>query len=331
MPFYLNHPAWLMLAPALFVFSVFFKKYISKANKNSEDKHNLTSIYLPSLFNANILFTDKTRKERQTLNWLLIILMSFALAQPVTKTKKLTNPDSLRDIIFIIDTSVGMSISDYILDSIPVDRLSLLKAVLSDFILNLSGNRIGLMVYADEAYTLSPLTRDKNLISYGISKIQPAVAGRQNNIANALNTVLKQFDFKKNKPSIVILSQGSNIEGDINPLVIAEKFKVKNIKLHMVGLGSNKATYNSSNKLIFDSIDEKLLKQLAKITDGGFFWVGKSNNLNSILNKIMLSEAIEVKKSDYYLIENYYTIALYITLFILILSLFKSTLLSRNK
>lgn len=320
-------PLWFFLLPILLVLSLLIKK----SGKKQNDKHNLTSIYLPSFFGSNTPFTESSRKERKLLSWFLIILMTSALAQPVKTVKKQTNPDTLRDIIFIVDTSVGMSISDYVLKSESVSRLTLLKAVLTDFIEKLPNNRIGLMVYADEAYALSPLTRDKSLISYAISQIQPAVSGRQNNISNALNSVLKQYDFKKSKPSVVLLSQGANIEGDINPIEIANRFKSKQIKLHVIGLGSNEETNDNGNKLIFDSIDEKLLKQLSKTTNGEFFWVGKSNNLHDIFRTIMESETIEIKKDTYYFFENYYYIPLYLVLFIIITLLFKATLINHKK
>lgn len=320
-------PLWFLLLPILLILSLLIKK----SGKKQNDKHNLTSIYLPSFFGSNISFTESSRKERKLLSWFLIILMTSALAQPVKKIQKQTNPDTLRDIIFIVDTSVGMSISDYVLKSEPVSRLTLLKAVLTDFIDKLPSNRIGLMVYADEAYALSPLTRDKSLISYAISQIQPAVSGRQNNISNALNSVLKQYDFKKSKPSVVLLSQGANIEGDINPIEIANRFKLKKIKLHVIGLGSNKKTDNNDNKLIFDSIDEKLLKQLSTTTNGEFFWVGKSNNLHDIFRTIMESETIEIKKDTYYFFENYYYIPLYLALIIIIILLFKTTMINHKK
>lgn len=329
MNFHFELPFWFILLPIFLAFSIFFKKHSKKEN----DKHNLTSIYLPSFFGSNISFTKNSRKERKLISWFVIILMTSALAQPVNKTKIQSNPDSLRDIIFIVDTSVGMSISDYTLKSEPVSRLTLLKAVLTDFIEKLPNNRIGLMVYADQAYSLLPLTRDKSLTTYSINQIQPAVSGRQNNLSNALNSVLKQYDFKKTKPSVVLLSQGANIEGDINPIEIANRFKSKQIRLHVIGLGSNEETYDNDNenKLIFDSIDEKLLKQLAETTNGEFFWVGKSNNLHAIFRTIMESETIEIKKDTYYFFKNYYQILLYVALSIIIMFLFKATLINHKK
>lgn len=326
MGFYFEQPIWFLLLPLLLVSSLIIKRYWNIKS----DKHSLTSIYLPSLFATYTLLSSPPRKARHVWCWVIIILMTSALAQPVTKIKKKSTPDTLKDIIFIVDTSVGMSISDYVLDGVSVSRLSLLKAVLTDFIPQLSGNRIGLMVYADHAYALSPLTRDKNLVSYSIDRIQPAIAGRQNNISNALNSALKQYDFKTSTPSVVLLSQGSNIDGNIDPIEIIKKFKIQNIKIHVIGLGSNKPTNNNSNKLIFDSIDDKFLKQISGTTKGEFFWAGKSDNLNSILQTIMQSESIEVKNTDYYLLENYYVTLLGSALFILLLLLFKSVILSRK-
>lgn len=327
MDIYFEQPLWFLLIPSLFIIRLILKKY----KRIYDDKHKLTSIYLPSLFNVNISFTKNSRKERKSLSWLILILMTSALSQPVTKIKKHTKPESLRDIIFIIDTSVGMAIRDYSLESTPVSRLSLLKAVLTEFTQELTGNRIGLMVYADHAYTLSPLTYDKNLIAHSINQIQPAVSGRQNNISNALNSVLKQYDFKKKTPSVVLLSQGSNIDGDIDPSDIAETFKSRKIKLHTIGLGSNKKATDTTNKLIFDSIDESLLNRLSKITGGKFFWVGKTNNLNEILQSIMKSETIDLHKSEYFLIKNYYSIPLYLSLLIIILSVFQSLLVRQQR
>lgn len=331
MSYYFNQPEWFALLPVLLIVTVAYRKYIKLMGSDHNFTSDKISIRIPYLNNSSTVLNEKTAKSGSLLSWLLVVLMTTALAQPVSEIKKNSNPDTLRDIIFIIDTSVGMSLNDYVLDSKPVNRLALLKAVLSDFIVDLSGNRIGLIVYADEAYTLLPLTRDRQLLTHSLSRIQPALAGRQNNISNALLTVLKQFDFIENKPSVVILSQGANILGDIAPLKIADIYKEKNIKLHVIGLGSDKTTNDSSNKLIYDAIDEKLLKRLAAITGGEFYWAGKSSNLNNILNKVMQSETIDVKKKNYYLIDNYYTFILYLVLLMTLVSTVFQILLSRFK
>ncbi|MDH5425977.1 MAG: VWA domain-containing protein [Gammaproteobacteria bacterium] len=329
MAVYFYQPLWFCLIPALLLFAFIYKRVNKKDRNQNNPPHNIVSVYLPSFFNGEVVDDQIIKSKKTALNWLLVIFMTTALAQPATKTTRKNSPDTLRDIVFVIDTSVGMSLSDYTLGTTPIDRLSLLKAVLTDFLTQLDGNRIGIMVYADSAYTLTPLTRDKNLLSHSISRIQFALAGRQNNLSNALGTVLQQFDFKKNAPSVVVLSQGANIEGDTSPLIVADKFKAKNIKLHVIGLGSNKTTDNSSNRLIFDSIDNKLLQEIANKTNGEFFWVGKSNNLDSILDDIISSETIEISTSEYDIIKNYYAVPLYLSLIILLLTMIKNTLLSR--
>ncbi|MDH5517661.1 MAG: VWA domain-containing protein [Gammaproteobacteria bacterium] len=326
MPVQFEQPLWFILIPlALLLYFIVSRFTRLKVDQKNPD---MISLYLP-------LINDKLSEKKQPLgkpanwiNWLILVLMLTALSQPVIKEKRSSSPDTLRDIIFVIDTSVGMSIRDYKLKSDTVDRLTLLKAVLTRFIDTLQGNRIGLMVYADEAYTLIPLTKDKNLLYHGITKIQMATAGRQNNLSNALNSVIKQFDFAEHKPSIVVLSQGANIEGDISPYDVAESFRQKNIKLHFVGLGSGQQNNDHTIRLIFDPINIKLLKTMSSITGGEFFWAGESQNLNTILAAIADAETINVNKADHYLIQNYYIYLLYpvllICIFLSLLNIFQS-------
>lgn len=329
MPVQFEQPLWLAAIPLAILIYITLSRFTSITRKNRN--LNMISVYLPVLSEQSFDEKASVRKSTNWINWLILILMLVALSQPVTKEKQLTTPDTLRDIIFVVDTSVGMSIRDYQLKSNTIDRLTLLKAVLTNFIRSLQGNRIGIMSYADEAYSLIPLTRDKALLQHGINRIQMATAGRQNNLSNALNSVIKHYDFSDKKPSIIVLSQGANIEGDISPYKVAESFKHKKIKLHFVGLGSGQQHDNRHIKLIFDPIDIKLLKKMSSITGGEFFWAGESASLNKTLAAIADSETIDVKKADYYLVKNYYMYILYLVLILVVLFNLLNILKSLNK
>jgi len=326
MTFVFVQPLWFILLPLFILINVIVKRYMRRGGKY---QYEISSVYHP-LVNADIIKDVDSTRNKPWLYHICIVAMVIALAQPAVSEKKFDSPDSVKDIIFIVDTSVGMSISDYTLNDVAVSRLTLLKAVLTDFVTKLSGNRIGMMVYADHAYTMVPLTRDRNLIAHNIQLIQSALAGRQNDLANALNSVLKHYEFNDNKPSVVVLSQGANIEGDVDPLVVAEKFKTKGIKLHMIGLGSRTIPTASDSSLIFDSIDNKLLDRIAELTNGQFFWVGKVGSLNAILNEIVKSESIEIKANEYVLLENYFQYLLYLVVFLLFINwLFSTVIKSR--
>lgn len=314
MPFYFEQPNWFLIVPVLLIIKLVASLFLSV--KTMPQRSEVTSVLLPVSDIEFSAINKKSTHSKLILYWVAIILMTIALAQPVNKIKIQSNPDTLRDIIFVIDTSVGMSINDYTLDKLKISRLTLLKAVLTDFVDKLEGNRIGLMVYADQAHTLTPLTRDKGLLTYNINRVSTAIAGRQNNLSNALNTILKNYDLSTKKPSIVIMSQGANIEGDVSPLKAAEYFKERNIKLHFIGLGSSIKTTENTINLLYDPIDDKLLKKLSEITSGEFFWAGKSENLTDILNAIKKSEQISIKKSSFYKITNHYHLFLYIVLFL---------------
>lgn len=318
MPVYFEQIFWFYLPFILMIISVIYNRY-QLFNRNHHDLET-PSVYLP-LNTDQLTDTQKHKHSHHILAWLVIFLLSTSLAQPVSKTKVPYSPDKLHDIVFIIDTSVGMSIKDYSFENQEIDRLTLLKAVLINFINSIDSNRIGLMVYADDAYMLSPLTTDKNLTIHNINRIQLALAGRQNNISNALNSFYHYYKDKKSIPSVILVSQGANLEDDSSPRLIAEKFSKNGIKLHFIGLGSRNNTTQKTQDLIFDPINNRLLQSLADITGGYFFWAGQSHNLNSILQNIRTSETIPVKKSDYYLIENHYMWPLYLAAILILIEL----------
>jgi len=327
MTFVFIQPLWFMLLPLFLLINALVRHYMKRGNKF---QYEISSIYHP-LVNSNNMKGVARTHNKPWLYYVCVVVMVTALAQPAFSEKKFDSPDSVKDIIFIVDTSVGMTISDYTLNNIEVSRLTLLKAVLTDFVTKLSGNRIGMMVYADHAYAMVPLTRDRDLIAHNIQLLQSALAGRQNDLANALNTALKHYEFSVNKPSVVVLSQGANIKGDVDPLGVAEKFKANSIKLHVIGLGSRTIPSASDSSLIFDSIDNKLLDKMASITNGQFFWVGKSGSLNAILNEIVKSESIEIKANEYVLLENYFQYLLYLVVFLLSINWLLTTFTKNNR
>lgn len=308
---FFEQPAWFYLLPTIGIVIYLLDKF--KIIKKYQHAAASVSIYLPVLqkFNTN---SSHTGSRNSLFLWLCILLITCSLAQPVSRTKIPASPDNIKDIIFLVDVSVGMSIKDYQLQEISLDRLTLLKAVLSDFVSNLTGSRIGVLVYADKAFTLIPLSRDRQLLQQSITRIQPAIAGRQNNLSNALTTVLREFDFTATIPTVVVLSQGANLDGNISPLLIAQQFIEKKIKLHFIGLGSDSSASDTSVKLIFDPIDHKLLQTMASVTGGEFFWAGKSESLNSILSIIKKAETIQLAKSEQYLITNHFRWPLYLLL-----------------
>ena len=323
MPYEFENIAWLSLTPTLFIVYQLLKNKIRFWKNAHIDR---ISLYIP--FDDIASNNASTTKKIPLVNWLLIFLISISLAQPVTKTKVPVSPERTNDIFFIIDTSVGMSIKDYLVNDEELDRLSLVKALLIEFVTSLTNNRIGTIVYAENAYVLTPLTTDKELVVANIKRIRSAVAGRRNNLEKALNTYLQYSKTLGSKPTVVVLSQGSNLEGSGNIDHVVSRFRNSHIKLHFVGVGSEKLVGTSSNKLIYDPINRDLLSGLANKTGGDFFWAGNEKSLDSSLKSIKSTETIIIPDSDNVFKQQFYMWPLYLFLLILF---FRQAILSINR
>ena len=314
MPFELVNPEWLFITPALFVLYLLIKQRLSFLQYSHIDR---VSLYLP--FDLDQTGVQKPGKKTRLLNWIFLFLLSISLAQPVVETRIAVAPEHTKDIFFIIDTSVGMSIKDYSINNQELDRLSLVKALLIQFVETLNDNRTGTMVYAEQAYVLTPLTMDKDLAVTNIKRVRPALAGRRNNLAKALTTYFQYSKTLDSKPTVVVLSQGANLEGSGNITEIVKKFKSNGTRLHFVGLGSESPRRTSSNKLIYDPIDKALLSDLASTTGGNFFWAGNESSLETTLLKIKSSETEYVANKDIVFLQQYYMWPLYAFLLLLLL------------
>jgi len=315
MPFELVHPEWLLLTPALFALFLLLRQRVRFLQHLHIDR---ISLYLP--FDVGKSDSQVSGQKTRLLNWILLFLMSLSMAQPVVKTKIVLPPENTKDIFFIIDTSVGMSIKDYSINKQELDRLSLVKALLIQFLEQLNNNRTGVMVYAEQAYVLTPLTMDKELAITNIKRVRPALAGRRNNLEKALTTYLEYSKTLDSKPTVVVLSQGANLEGSGKITEVVERFKSNDTRLHFIGLGSESSRRASSNKLIYDPIDKNLLSGLAVTTGGDFFWAGDESNLETTLLKIKSAETEYVTNKDIVFLQQYYLWPMYGVLLLLLMS-----------
>lgn len=308
-----------LLLPVLLLLIYFFAEKFNWINRDKIHQSNTVSIYIPLLIAPDSKAQHRRFGSAVFINWFLVILLSIALAQPVAKEKITIRSDKTQDIFFVVDVSVGMSIDDYTLDNTNIDRLTYVKLLLQDFITKLGNNRIGTMVYADEAYILTPLTSDKQLVSFNINRIRPALAGRRNNLGNALNTLKSRLLKTGSKPTVIVLSQGANLEKSVNLEKVINEYRNLKIRLHFIGLGAQSGkSETTSSSLIYESIDKTLLTKLSSETGGQFFWAGISDELKSALSVIRNAETTQLPDRDVYKIRHYYFWFIYAFILIVI-------------
>ncbi len=204
-----------------------------------------------------------------------LALVVIALARPQTGPRgKNRSVDGL-DIQLVIDTSGSMRAQDFELEGRRPNRLEVVKAVIDDFVMTRLDDRIGLVVFGTEAFTQAPLTLDHQLLQDFLKHIEISMAGDATAIGDGLATAVKRLKDTESKGKIVILlTDGANNAGRIDPVTAAEAAKALGIRVYTIGVGRRgkvPITINGRTTQVEVDIDEALLEKIAQMTDGHFY------------------------------------------------------------
>ena len=235
---------------------------------------------------------------------LVLIIVAMARPQSVdvsTKTKKTRGID----IVMAIDVSASMLAKD-----LKPNRLEALKDVAGKFIARRPNDRIGLVEYAGESYTRTPITSDKNIILNSLNDIKyNTIITGGTAIGMGLATAVNRVKDSKAKSKIIILlTDGVNNSGFIDPLTASELASEYGIKTYTIGLGSNGMALSPvairNGKIQYSriqvEIDEKLLKEIAQGTGGKYFRATNNKKLEEIYAEINQLEKTEIEEFKYY-------------------------------
>ena len=235
---------------------------------------------------------------------LVLIIVAMARPQSVdvsTKTKKTRGID----IVMAIDVSASMLAKD-----LKPNRLEALKDVAGKFIARRPNDRIGLVEYAGESYTITPVTSDKNIIFNSLKEIKyNTIITGGTAIGMGLATAVNRIKDSKAKSKIIILlTDGVNNSGFIDPLTASELASEYGIKTYTIGLGSNGMALSPvairNGKIQYSriqvEIDEKLLKEIAQGTGGKYFRATNNKKLEEIYAEINQLEKTEIEEFKYY-------------------------------
>lgn len=232
------------------------------------------------------------------LYWLVLVCLVLALAQPQRLGQRLPQPPPSRDITFVVDSSISMALRDYRLDGHRIDRMTLLKGILGQFVAGLRGDRISVIVYGDHPYTLVPPTRDHALVRTMLMRIRTGLAGRTDGMGEAVALAVKQDASTSARRRILILfSDGARPTGDIAPRAAAALAADAHMRLYTVAIGARgaHAGEQSTATLVYDPVDRKRLEAMAKRTGARMYWAGDSRALASAIRSISRLETEPVK------------------------------------
>ena len=250
-----------------------------------------------------------------------LALVVLALARPQTvDISSRTKTNKGIDIVMAIDVSSSMLAQD-----LKPSRLNALKEVAADFIDDRQNDRIGLVVYAGESYTKTPITSDKRIVKNALRSIRyDGVINDGTAIGMGLATAVNRLkDSRAKSKVIILLTDGVNNSGFIEPKIAAELAVEFQIKTYTIGLGSNgtaKAPIGvlPNGKFQYGltkvEIDEELLKAIADDTGGLYFRATDTKKLKDIYNEINKLEKTEVEEFKYYNYQEKYRILILIAL-----------------
>jgi Ca-activated chloride channel family protein len=257
------------------------------------------------------------------LSLIAVILVVLALARPQTVdvSSKIKTTRGI-DIVMAIDVSASMLAKD-----LKPNRLEALKNVAADFIKGRPNDRIGLVEYAGESYTKTPITSDKSIVLQSLRDIKyNTVITGGTAIGMGLATAVNRIKDSKAKSKIIILlTDGVNNAGFIDPQTASELAVEYGIKTYTIGLGTNGMALSpiAIRNGVFQygkaqvEIDEELLKQIAEVTDGKYFRANNNRKLKEIYKEIDKLEKTEVEEFKFYNYEEKFRPLIWIALILL--------------
>ena len=285
-----HHPFYLILLgliPALIIWNL-------KYGKNYEGTLRFSS----NFFSQDLLKSGKRKYHfLKSIYLFLLFLVVIGIARPRYVNNLKETSVSVIDMLLVLDISTSMLADDF-----KPNRLEAVKKTASDFIEDRKEDRIGILVFAGESFIQCPLTIDKKVLASLVNEIE--VASKEYDgtaigmaIANGTNRLRNSNVDSK---VMILLSDGSNNSGEIDPITAAELAAQFNIKIYTIGAGTNQSyTRIPGRGLIRNEIDEETLIQIAKVTGGRYFRATDIAALESIYSEISSLERSEIEVNEY--------------------------------
>jgi Ca-activated chloride channel family protein len=224
-------------------------------------------------------------------------LLLIACANPQWLGEPLPMRQDGRNIMLAVDLSPSMAIPDLQRGNNLINRLQSVKTVADDFIDKRQGDKLGLILFGSKAYIQTPLTFDRKTVRSMLDDASIGLAGDHTAIGDALGLAVKKFATENIKSRVLILlTDGGNNSGVIDPMDAADLAKQNKIKIYTVGIGASKLEINNGfgSQMINPSadLDEPLLKNIASKTDGQYFRAEDQAALSTILDSINKLEPV---------------------------------------
>jgi Ca-activated chloride channel family protein len=243
---------------------------------------------------------------------MMVLMVIIALARPQKTNEKVEQWTEGIDIMLVIDISESMQIEDF-----KPNRLESAKKVAQDFISGRFQDRIGLVIFSGDAYSLSPLTLDYDLLKQYIRDLNfQMIQSRGTAIGSALAVATNRMRESPSQSKVMILlSDGDNNAGNIDPVTAAELARSFNIKIYTIAVGKEGEVpfgkdFFGRTRYVDNTLDETNLRKIAEIGEGRFFRVSDNRALEQVFSRIDQYEKAEIKETRFRDTKDYYVVYL---------------------
>ncbi len=268
------------------------------------------------------------------LKFIAAVLIILALARPQSTTESsVTNTEGI-DIIIALDISTSMLAQDF-----QPNRFEASLDVAREFINGRKNDRIGMVLFAGEAYTQCPLTTDYGILNELTRNIKMGVIEDGTAIGSGIITSINRLKNSDAKSKVIILlTDGENNRGEVSPETAAEVASAMEMKIYTIGIGKSRAPYPFKSAFgqtvlreVEFKIDEEMMTKVASITGGKFYRATDKDKLASIYKEIDELEKTKIEIKSYKRFHEKYHLFLLpaIFLFLLVL-LFENTIFFKN-
>ncbi len=230
-----------------------------------------------------------------TLIWLLLVV---AAARPQWIGEIESLPVTGRDLLLAVDISGSMDTQDMILNRTAVNRLKVVKKVAGEFIQRRHGDRVGLILFGSRAYLQTPLTFDTETTATLLDESEIGLAGRETAIGDAIGLAVKRLrDDAAADRVLVLLTDGANTSGEVQPLQAAEFAARDGLTVYTVGVGADEMMVQDffGSRVVNPSadLDEETLRSIAEQTGGRYFRARDAKGLERIYEILDELEPVE--------------------------------------
>jgi Ca-activated chloride channel family protein len=240
---------------------------------------------------------------------LSLALLVIAVARPQRPSEHLTQTGRGVDIVLAIDVSGSMEIED-----LQPTRLEAAKRLARSFVQQRGGDRLGLIAFAGQAYSLVPLTTDYDLLLDNLSSLHPGLIEDDGTaIGTALGVAINRLRESTARSKVcLLLSDGENTAGSLDPLLAARLAHVYGIRIYTIGLGRDgfvpygRDSVSGKPRYVQTRLDETSMQELAQAADGRFFRATDNEALRQVFSEVNKLEKSDIRTQRYRSVEDFY-------------------------